>query len=67
MVEYEPLKKPLFDDGFLGDARTSDLIEEDQPETCPVSEKIHFHEYITLRTVLDLSTSNISFSNSLGQ
>ncbi len=67
MVEYQPLKRPLFDGGLPSTNRSGGQINEEQPGVCSVSDRLHFQEYIALRTVLDLSTSNISFSNSLGQ
>jgi hypothetical protein len=55
LVEYEPLKSPLFSAPSAGQEEG----EEDMgaPSDCSsVMEKLHLQEYISLRTVLDLSS-----------
>ena len=58
------LKKPLFGDLALIDCDKRGHVEsENRVSTVSVLERLHLQKYITLRTVLDLSASSISFSS----
>ena len=62
LIEYEPLKSPLFSAPSAPNNQQEDMINLDAPDaSMPVAEKLNLQEYVALRTVLDLS-SDILFS-----
>ena len=62
LIEYEPLKTPLFST-WQSAGSTDGQEDPSMPDGSDSAlERLHLHEYISLRTVLDLSTSNILFS-----
>ena len=62
-MEYETLKNPLFKDMLIGSNERGGVERGSQSVDGFILERLHLQEYITLRSVLDLSCSNISFSS----
>ena len=61
LVEYELLKEPLF--GGCCTMKSSNVERGDVSGMSLVQDRLNLQDYYTLRTVLDLATSNLPLSS----